>query len=497
MAESVTVLASGGQVRVVARNTASSIATKAGTLVGTLAFTALLSRYAGAAGFGQYAYALSVASLLGMLVQFGLDQVAIRDLAQGNIEPAEMFGQTLVIQAGLAALCSTGIVLLAAQVGMTTEMKLVILAVSVQVFLEAMNITLISLFRARERMEYEAAVTWLWCALLVALTGLGVYLHLSLPILLGLAGLSYAVRLGAVYCLIRYHFCVVGILKWVRPRRTLVAAALPFVGMTWSSMLYNMYPRLMIGHFFPAREIGLYAAAERIVQLLVGLFIVVDMVVFPVFAKQIQISRQKFAMTYRFVADAFMVGGLLVGLVLAAFAKEMIMVLYGAEFAPSLAVLVLLIPTISMGIPGFVSTRALIALRRERLLALWTGAMVSLGIGVTWFSAPRWELVGVAAGWAFPIALGFVFFFIFIRRELRLPWATWPYAIYFSTFAGAFAVSYLVHTQTLVVRLVTHAVLIAGLSSCYLLSGLVRMQDVIDLVQSLVRSKKNVGVVQS
>lgn len=489
MVESSSIRVPGSRTLTVARNAASSVATKAGTMIGTLAFTALLSRHVGVQGFGLYAYALSIANLLGIAVLFGLDQIAIRDLSQAKIEPAEMLGQALGLELSFAALCLTGITVITVWTGVRTEMTLVLLVCSGQVFLEGMSITLISLFRAKQRMEYEAVVAWLWCGLLVSLTGVSLYLGLSLPRLLGLVTLSYAIRLGAIIYLLRRHFAITALGKHLRPRRSLILVALPFAGMTGLSMLYNTYPRLIIGNILTLQQVGIYAAAERVMQLLLGVFIIADMVVFPIFAKDIHISREQFAATYRFVADAFMALGLLVGLAFAAFSREVITLLYGSQFRQSAAVLSLLIPAISMGIPGFVNARALIVMHRERFLLLWTAMMVCLGIGATILTVSRWGLMGVVLSWTFPIALGFLFFFYFIRRQLGLSWTAWRYGAYFATFGLAFVLSYIIRDQALWVRLIVHSILIIGLCVWYFVSGFVSLQKLGDLVQVFYRNR--------
>jgi O-antigen/teichoic acid export membrane protein len=478
---------------VVARNAASSVAIKAGMTIGTLGLSALLSRHVGVQGFGLYAYALSIANLLGIVVLFGLDQIAIRELSQSRIEPSEMLGQALAIQFGFAAASLGCVILVTALIGVPTQTTLVVMICAVQVFLEGMSITLISLFRARQRMEYEAAIAWLWCLLLVGLTALSLYLGLSLPRLLALITLSYVVRLATIGYLLRAHFDVTGLRKAFRPRRHLIIAALPFAGMTGLQMLYNTYPRLIVGNILGLHDVGLYAAAERVMQMLLGLFIIADMVVFPIFAKDIHISRERFAATYRLAADAFMAVGLLVGLAFAAFAKEIIALLYGPQFAESAKVLALLIPAVSMGIPGFVNARAMIVMHRERFLLLWTAGMVCLGVVGTLLAVPRWGLTGMVWAWSFPIALGFAFFFCFIRRELELPWVAWRYGVYFATFVSAFAVSYMVRNDALWIRLTVHASLILALMGWYLISGFLSLRKLSDLAQ-MVRRNRSVRI---
>lgn len=477
----------------VARNAASSVAIKAGTMVGTLGLSALLSRHVGVQGFGLYAYALSIANLLGIVVLFGLDQIAIRELSQSKVDPSEMLGQALAVQFSFAAACLGCVVLVTALIGVPTPTAMVVIICSVQVFLEGMSITLISLFRAKQRMEYEAAIAWLWCVLLVGLTAVSLYLGLSLPRLLALITMSYVIRLGTIAYLLREHFDVTGLRKWFRPRRNLIIAALPFAGMTGLQMLYNSYPRLIIGNILELHDVGLYAAAERVMQMLLGLFVIADMVVFPIFAKDIHISQKQFAATYRLAADSFMAVGLLVGLAFAAFAREIIAVLYGPEFQQSARVLALLIPAVSMGIPGFVNARALIVMHRERFLLMWTAAMVCLGVAGTLFAVPRWGLTGMVLAWSLPIALGFGFFFWFIRRELGIAWIAWRYGVYFATFISAFAVSFLVRDETLWIRLMVHVSLILGLMGWYLISGFLSLRKLSDLAQ-LVRRNRSVRI---
>ena len=250
-------------------------------------------------------------------------------------------------------------------------------------------------------------------------------------------------------------------------------------------MVYNSYPRLVIKATGALADVGLYAAAERVVQLVIGLFIVVDVVMFPVFAQSAAQSRQRFAVVYERVADAVLALSLMVGIACGAVAPEILRMLFGSAFAASVGVLVILVPTVTMGISGFVSARALISLRRERVLAWWMSAMVILGVALAWWAAPRWQIAGVAWAWCIPIALGFVGFFAYLRRLLALPWLRWRYAAYSALFVGSFWVAFLLRGEPLAVRAVTHAVMLAVMVVVFFGTGLLRLADLRSVVGSL------------
>ena len=472
-------------MQVVAHGAFYSALARAGTLVGSLAFAAILSRHVGVRGFGEYAYALSIATICGTLVMFGLDQVAIRDLSQQRAEPAFLFGRVLAIQGSMAALCFVAVLGGAALFGSAEERLIVLALVLLHTFTEQASMAFVSLFRARNRMDYEATTNWVWAITLIAGALAGAAAGLSLGGLLALAFLAYSARLGSVLFLVTRVLKVRDILGHVRLDGALARGAAPLLVLGLASIVYAAFPRLIVNARLTLHDVGLYAAAERIVQLVAGVFVIVDVVVFPLFARHAAESRERFAATYERTADAFLAFGLLVGLACAAVGPEIVRVLFGPAFVASVPLFTVLFPTVSMSISGYVTMRAMISLRRDRILAAWMITTLLIGLPLAWWAAHRWGLMGVAWAWSFPIGLGFVGFFVYLREALKLRWRQWRYAIYFAVFAASFLVSARVQDASLGTRLLVHAAIIGSLGMLFVLTGLARPADVRALLGSM------------
>jgi O-antigen/teichoic acid export membrane protein len=242
------------------------------------------------------------------------------------------------------------------------------------------------------------------------------------------------------------------------------------------------YPRLVLGALGSFQSVGLYAAAEKIVLLTSVFAGVLDVVLYPIFAKQMQRSVREFARAYERTADLVLVVGLLLAIGLSGLMPEIICMLFGPSYRDALPITLLLVPSISMSILGYVNGRAMLVLRKERLMSVLIigtalGGLLLASVSVNMFGA-----MGVALSVLLVATFGFVFYFVYVRTQLGLPWLTGRHILYFALFPTAFLVSFAWRDAGLAIRLTTHLALMAGLMVAFTRTHLVEWRWIRDLI---------------
>ena len=323
----------------------------AGMLSG-MVFIALFSRYVGVENFGRYAYALAIAGLLSGLMVFGLEGFAVRELSQFPEDKARIIGQGLYIQLALALLSFAGLVVYWGLIRPDLDMLVIVAIVVTYVFLDKLGLLVSTLFIAREQMEYKAGTVAVGSAIMLVLAGAGLFLRLSMNWILVLVGISYACQFALILYLARHRCGLSGLAGELRPSWSLVRKAAPFFSVSLGYIVIVSYPRLILGAFGSLAAVGLYAAAERICMIILGFGQILDVVIYPIFAKKAQRSLTEIAQSYQQVSDMLMVGGLLLGLGIASLLPEILWLLFGPKYHAALPVLSCLLPSIIIMLSG-------------------------------------------------------------------------------------------------------------------------------------------------
>jgi len=454
-----------------ARNTGVTVAGRAASMTATVVFTALFSRHVGVEGFGQYAYALSLATLLGGLCGFGLDSLAIRELVRFPQESARIIGRSLFLQLLLSVLCLGGLTIFFTFIHRDLTLLAVSLIVGAYTFLDVSGLLVISVFRAREVMRYEAAAVVIGNVALIVLTIAGIALHLGIRGVLALVAASYVIKFVVVVWYARTRCGVGSLAPELRPSTHPLRAGLPFFVSSAGNTLYGSYPRLMLAAFVAIPVVGLYAAAERIIALVAVVTGILDIVIYPIFARRLESSREAFVRTYQQVTDFTLVIGLVIGLGVACLLPEIIRILFGSAYAEAVPIGILLVPSVAMSTLGYVSARAMFVLHHEKMMSIATACTALAGIVISFVLVPVYGAKGMALTALVTGAFGY-FYFIYLRVKLDLPWITPRHVTFFAVFPIAFVITFLVQGAGLLQRLVVNGSMVVVLVLLFRMIGM-------------------------
>lgn len=382
----------GNAEQTVAKNTAWLTISQFGARLIRAAFMVYLARLVGAEGYGIISYALSLAALVSGLTDLGISGVITRESAKNKADEFRYLATGAAAKFGLIGIGTLALVI-AALVGLPQAMLLpfVILIVA----FDGVRDLVTALFRAQERMEVEAYVQLSTNAAIVAL-GLVAAILVGNPAWV-LGGYAVGCAIGAAVALLPLR-------KSIRSLRSRYDRSLirPLVRSSWTFGIVGLIGSIMLNTdaiilalFRPEIEVGYYAAAQRVAQLVYVLPLPVASALFPLVSRLAGDAKAFKAVVESATRFLLVIGtGAAISLLIAS--GSVIRLLYGSAYEGSTMSLAILSLTL---IPTFLVSslsNALFALRKEKALIGYAAIAVCANIIANLILIPRFGGPGSA-----------------------------------------------------------------------------------------------------
>jgi O-antigen/teichoic acid export membrane protein len=342
------------------RNSVWLLSARLGSHLLALLFTALIAHRLSLPEFGRFALIAALVLIGNTVTTFGTDTLLIRDIAKAERVTA-LAGQVFTLQLILSALWLL--------IAYSLQVDRLLLMYSLSLFPLALYSVSSSLFRAFERMDLFSALNLVNGSIQCAAVFLSHDLWtLCLTLFAG----------NIIIGFVSYWMCSASIpnlsLSLHPDVRPLIRVALPFALLAGLSILSQRLGVLAVSSLLGDLPAGIYSAAARLVDgLKIGHYAVLG-------ALLPALSRGAYASENRLRGILF---GLLCFSVFLALstiwvAEPIVNILFGAEYAPAVALLVTLVWTlVPYTISSFAAVR-LVAAGQETILAIATA--VSLAI---------------------------------------------------------------------------------------------------------------------
>jgi O-antigen/teichoic acid export membrane protein len=352
----------------------------------TVAFTIVLARRLGSAGFGEYAFIAAVLYVANTLTTFGTDMLLIREIAAQNI--LSRLSAALILQLALSGLFIIVIWLAGSSIPnqnpeTVTALQIYSLALIPLAFFTVFTTAL----RGKQNMGAYTFLNILVAGLQVGIVFLSNLSVLHLSIFLVAVQTFAAAAAGII--------CGITIPDFFQTRRgpfsdlfRLIREAAPIALIALLGMLYQRLSVYMLSTMRGPADTGLFSAAARTVEASKGIHIAVFAALYPAmaYAQTDLVNRSRWLQTFRFSWRALIAGAVAGALILCAFAAPITALLYGSRFHESANVLRILG---WMLIPFTVNTYltlSFLAANKERLVAraLTAGLLGLLILNLWW-----------------------------------------------------------------------------------------------------------------
>lgn len=380
-----------GAVSRIARNTGVQVGGEVVSKIASLAFYVVMARVLEPAGFGAFTFALSLALLLTVFADLGIDTILTREIARSRDRVHRLFWNAIAIRmaGGMAAIAVGLTIVYLGGYGQQTRLAVGLLIVAV--LLELFAKTLHGAFRGYEDMA-PIALGLILQRIFTAVAGVAAILAgagVALVALIYLVGAALAL----IYCalaLVRRH---------ERPRveasylgaKDLAYIALPIgIAEVFYMVLFRIDATLL-SLMKDEAAVGIYSAAYRLLESTLFLTYAFVWSVVPLLSRLSRTSKPAIGDVYLRAAKVLAVALLPLGAMFALFADPIVHTLYGHRYDEAEHVLRILSVVVAVYGLSYLAAYLLVAQDRQRVVPVVIGAVTVLNVVLNLLLIPKYS----------------------------------------------------------------------------------------------------------
>ncbi len=359
-----------------------------GSAVLLLAVLMLAGRYLGVEAFGQFSFAVALATIGESLMDWGLHQVAIRSVARDRGTAGAVFRNSIALKFAPSIAMVIALTLIGAWAKAESDVRVLCALLAISAVMRSYLLTIRGILQGLERFSWDTAVVLLDRLLLLAFSAAVLFLGGRL-IALGWAFVAArTIALTLSFAIARGH---IGSLAPTFDReiwRDLGQRALPLGAFLILLNLYSYVDTVMLSVMAGDVETGRYAAAYRIYEGAIYGAAVLSAVLTPRLSAEFLRDRTRFASLARRGLLASVGMAAVLGVIIAPLADWVLARLFGAPYAQAARTLQILSGGLLVAFPIWILQAIAIATSTEGVLLRTTAIGVIVNVVANLFLIP-------------------------------------------------------------------------------------------------------------
>jgi len=367
------------------------IATALGLLV-----IAMMTRYLGRAGFGQYTIIITFLSFFAIIADLGLTLITVQMISRPGVDQDKILSNLFSLRL-ISAIIFLGLApLIVFFFPYPPVVKLGIAITTLSFFFIALNQILVGLFQKNLRMDKVSIAEVAGRVVLLAGVLLVVYLNL------GLIGIMVATVISSAVNFLLHFFFSRGFARiklafdfsiWLK----IIKRSWPLTLTIVFNLIYLKADTLILSLIKSQAEVGIYGATYRVIDVLITLPFMFAGIILPILtARWAQGRKEDFNNALQKSFDAMVIVALPLMIGAQFVAKDMMTLIAGSEFGPSGPVLRLLIIAAGIIFLSCMFSHAIIALDKQRkIISAYIFTAITAVVGYLVF-IPHYSYFGAA-----------------------------------------------------------------------------------------------------
>jgi O-antigen/teichoic acid export membrane protein len=378
----------------------------------------LIARYLGAEEFGKFSFVFAFVLLFSVITDFGLITLTIREIARNTSLAKKYIGNIVAIKLILGLVTFGIIVLVFSFLHKTAEIKILVFLAAIWMIVQSFAQFFQSIFRAFEKMEYEALSKIIYSAILFIVAIYGMYLGWGLKGLI--QGYVFAALIGLIVILFLTRIKLTkfkietDLLFW----KKLLNEAWPFALFTVFAIIYFQISVIMLSIMDTDKAVGLYSIAFNSVIVFLILADIVAGSVLPTLSKLVNKSNL-FKRLIKKLIILLSITGLSLAIILFLGASSFIKLIYGIEFMEAAKAFQIMVWILPLRFMNYIFAVFLIALnlQKKRLNAAIICAVFNVLINL--ILIPVFSSTGAAISTLLTEIALFFIYFVFYRKSFK------------------------------------------------------------------------------
>jgi O-antigen/teichoic acid export membrane protein len=396
------------------KNTGIQILSQAFSLSLALATAALLSRYLGVAGYGQFNYLFAFFYFFLIFNDFGVDTAVVREVSQKPALADSIFGSMLcfklMMSVALTVLAWGMILLMKFEEPMRSSLLLFAFILPLQ-GLQTPSL----IFQVNLKMEYPAFVGLINKAIQFSLLFMAIQAEWTLR---GITLMLVASELTAMLMLTFFYR------RFVKPHfrpdfelwKKILKSSIPIGVTSLFAAVINRIDFLMLERMTDMHQVGLYAATYKIANTFESLPLLMMATLYPVMARFAAEDKSRLRSVYNKGNLLFAAIGIPCGLVISYLSPWIIRILFGTDFVQAAQGLSILIWASVFVYLALNAGTVLISMGREKINLVINAAAALLNILLNLWLIPIRGYVGASIA----TVAAYAFVFIALRVSARI-----------------------------------------------------------------------------
>jgi len=383
-------------VQRIAKNTGVLLISQIASYIIGFFFIMYTARYLGATGFGILSFALAFTGIFGVFSDLGLSTLTVREVARDKSLAGKYLGNIAVMKLILVVVTFGLIALFINLLGYPEQTIRVVYLVALSVIFGAFSRMFYSIFQAYEKMEYQSLGHILSSALMLS----GALFAISQ----GLSVVGFAAIYFLVSAVVLVYSFVICVWKFVLPKIELdwsfwkltIKEALPF-GLTGTFItIYLWIDSVMLSLMKGDVVVGWYNAAYRLVLVLLFVPVAFNSAVFPLMSQFYVSSKNSLKFMFEKHFKYMLIIGFPIGVGITLLADKIILLIFGAEYTPSVIALQILAWAIVLIFARTAFERVLESVNRQIIVTEVFGGCALLNVILNIILIPRYSYIGAA-----------------------------------------------------------------------------------------------------
>jgi O-antigen/teichoic acid export membrane protein len=359
-------------------------------------FLGVAARFLGTDGFGQWSLVFLIVGFFGLIADFGVDRWTVRDVARDLSRSREYLANTLLFKS-LSLVPATILLLTVVHVARYPDETMELFYIALPILLVGvLTSPFSSIIQAHEKIYLLSAVDIVQ-GLVTSITGITLlFLGFGIRSLLLMSVVAAILRMLVLAAITRRM--VGGIFGPVRGEfvRDLAKNSFPFAVLNILALIHWKVDYFMISKILGTSALGLFAAPYKIFENIAMMGVAFNTALYPSVSALFGESKEKLRRVYESLQKYFIIVSIPIAVIIFAFSREIILLVYGDQYLESVNVLIILSCGFSLlffSIPmRLIINNSNLIMKLVPYSAVTTAMNVLLNLAVI----PRYGIVGAA-----------------------------------------------------------------------------------------------------
>jgi O-antigen/teichoic acid export membrane protein len=403
-------------VQRIARNTTLLLLSSVAGFVLGFFFTMYVARHLGAEGFGVLAFALAFTAIFGVLTDIGLQTLMIREIARDRTLARKYLGNIAVLKIFLVIITFGLIALAINLLHYPAETIKVVYLIALSVVFNAFSTMFYGVFRAYERMEFEALGGVLSGGLLLAGALWAIGHDFSISGFALIYFIASAITLGYGVIISAWKFVLPRVEIDVKFWKQTLKEAWPFALIVAFGTLYFSIDSVMLSSMKGNEAVGWYNAAYRLIYALLFIPTAYFGAVFPIMSRFHITSKDFLRFIYERSFKYMLILGVPIGVGTTILASKIILLIFGVGYVNSTIALQILVWSMVFIFVNGVFGQLFYSVNKQLAATCIIIGSALLNVVLNVILIPRYSLTGASIATVITMSIGFLINYIWSSR---------------------------------------------------------------------------------